>query len=197
MRGWGAPFRHPPAAASAEAPLPPQGNRAADCVSMVSQANPASVQDSRNRIASARPGRTIACGRLSSSQSRGNRRRIGHAATRSASQVYLRRTSGFWRRGRESVLRKVLEDTGDHRDAKESAVRQFHVYCRSPFNVSQRAKCRHQSRLDQLRGLRLLKAVEDFYGDALPRGKRQNPSESGSELVRSLHQLEAVTERAL
>ena len=56
-------------------------------------------QESRNRIAAARPGRTLACGRLSSSQPRGNRRRTDHPATRSASQVYLRRTSGLWRRG--------------------------------------------------------------------------------------------------
>ena len=55
-------------------------------------------QESRNRIAAARPGRTCAFGKLSSSQSRGNRRRTGHAPTRSASQVYLRRTSGLWRR---------------------------------------------------------------------------------------------------
>ena len=45
---------------------------------------------------------------------------------------------GLLEESRKSVLRRVLEDARDHRDAQESAVRQLHVYRRSPLNESQR-----------------------------------------------------------
>ena len=59
------------------------------------------------------------------------------------------------------------------------------------------AKCRHQRSRDQLPGFRVLIAGAYFYGDALPRVERQNPSKPGPELVGRLQELKAFAAGAV